>query len=486
MLLNRVTLRHMAALLLPTLGLVSFVAPARAADAVVAASATVDKTCVGDNGAVDFTATLYDPTSTTTTFNVVAEYGALPPVILGSNWYDGSRHGDIVAGTLFEPYGSNSPYDPYDTVTITVVDSGRGVVLTDPSVVINRTDCAPRPNRAPTAQAVADSMWQYDASTTLTLKGSDPDAGDVLTYSLVSQPSYGTATQVGDQVTYVPDSTSFTGTDSFEYMVEDAAGLTAQASVSIMVKARSQLEVQPPLFVPTDVEHDKLATLTPPDTSGVVCYYLADLTNGLGPDLMIGTQYLSEGRQWEWTAAPCPGISVMLTGATSGRVDTPWMLRPQSDVQCYNGVCLDNNNEFDVWFRYQNGRVRIPAGAQDFKVRTSLAELHWAMEKEDGTVLQLGLTALAQFRPTGSISFQCQGPRHRAIMRVDNRASTVPVEMSWAAPGVIGAGKAAPGKSWSRSVAVRPPGKVRVTAYWSGNDNIGKLIGLKKVPKACR
>jgi len=488
MLLNRLFLRSLAALILGSFGSALVAVPAQAEGVVVAASVAVEPSCVGGNGAVDFTASLTDPFSSSTTFDVWAQYGSSPMVFLGSNWYDGERHGDIVSGTLFDSYGSNSPYDDFDTVTITAVDNSVGVLLTDPPVVIKRSDCGARPNRAPSAQNVTATMWQYDPSVVVTLQGSDLDVGDVLSYSLVSQPSYGTATGDGDQVTYTPTSTSFTGTDTFSYMVEDQSGESAQATVSVTVQPRVDFTPEAPTFTPVDLDVSEMATLSAP-ASDVVDYWFTELNPETPTDSSIidgQTVSLSQGRAWHVEVRLQDGVHVNLTGQTVWDYLTPWMLRPQSDVQCYNGVCLDNNNAFDVWFRYQGGRVRVPAGVQDFKVRTSLAEAHWAMELQDGTVLQLGSTEVKQFRPTGSITYQCQGPRHRAIMRVNNGASTVPVEMTWTAPGVEGAGKAAPGKSWSRPLSVRPPGKVRVFVYWAGVDSFVKVIGPKPVPKACR
>lgn len=488
MLLNRVSLRSLAALLLGSLGAALVAVPAQAEGVVVAASVAVDKTCVDGNGAVDFTASLTDPFSSSTTFDIWAQYGSSPLVFLGSNWYDGQRHGDIVSGTLFDSYGSNSPYDAYDTVTITAVDNSKGVVLTDPPVVINRSDCGSRPNRAPSAQDVATTMWQYDASVATTLMGSDPDVADVLTYSLVSQPTYGTVETSGDQAVYTPLSDTFTGTDSFQYMVEDSGGLTAQATVSVTVQPRNDFSPVAPTFTPVDLDVSEMATLSAP-ASDVVDYWFTEVNpeTPTDPSIIDGqTVSLSQGRVWHVEVRLQQGVQVNLTGQTAWDYLTPWMLRPQSDVGCYNGLCLDNANAFDVWFRYQEGRVRVPAGAVGFKVRTSLAEAHWAMELQDGTVLQLGTTEVKQFRPTGSITYQCRGPRHRVMMRVNNASSTVPVEMTWTAPGVEGAGKAAPGKSWSRSLSVRPPGKVRVFVYWAGVDSFVKVIGPKSVPKACR
>jgi Tfp pilus tip-associated adhesin PilY1 len=49
----------------------------------------------------------------------------------------------------------------------------------------------------------------------------------------VSQPTGGTATVVGNKITYVASNCPTTANDSFTYTIRDAAGLTATATVNV-------------------------------------------------------------------------------------------------------------------------------------------------------------------------------------------------------------------------------------------------------------
>ncbi|MCK5804871.1 MAG: tandem-95 repeat protein, partial [Lentisphaeria bacterium] len=63
---------------------------------------------------------------------------------------------------------------------------------------------------------------------------SDPD-GDPLSVTSITNPLHGTATIVGDEVRYTPDS-GFSGTDSFTYTITDPYGATDSAQVNISVE----------------------------------------------------------------------------------------------------------------------------------------------------------------------------------------------------------------------------------------------------------
>ncbi|MEM9753340.1 MAG: Ig-like domain-containing protein, partial [Planctomycetota bacterium] len=65
---------------------------------------------------------------------------------------------------------------------------------------------------------------------------SDPDVGDTLSVSAVTQGINGSVTNNGTDVTYTPN-TGFTGSDSFTYTVSDGNGGTDTATVSVTVNA---------------------------------------------------------------------------------------------------------------------------------------------------------------------------------------------------------------------------------------------------------
>jgi hypothetical protein len=75
----------------------------------------------------------------------------------------------------------------------------------------------------------------------ITLTGTDPIAGDQLTFTVVTPPQHGTLTPgtVSSIVFYTPD-TGFSGTDSFTYKATDGQGVDSNiATVTITVNAAS-------------------------------------------------------------------------------------------------------------------------------------------------------------------------------------------------------------------------------------------------------
>ena len=71
----------------------------------------------------------------------------------------------------------------------------------------------------------------------ITLSCTDPDAGDTLTYSKVTNPGKGSLGAVtGSKVTYTPN-TSASGTDTFTYKASDGTADSAPATVTIDIQA---------------------------------------------------------------------------------------------------------------------------------------------------------------------------------------------------------------------------------------------------------
>ena len=67
------------------------------------------------------------------------------------------------------------------------------------------------------------------------MAGSDADAGDTLTFSLVSGPANGSVTVNSDGTYSFTPNTGFAGSDSFVYRVEDSSGLSTTATMAIDV-----------------------------------------------------------------------------------------------------------------------------------------------------------------------------------------------------------------------------------------------------------
>ena len=74
---------------------------------------------------------------------------------------------------------------------------------------------------------------------TISLTASDAN-GDPLTYSVVNQPTHGTLSGTAPSLTYTP-ATDYIGTDSFTFKANDGKADSNTATVSITVKAPSDL-----------------------------------------------------------------------------------------------------------------------------------------------------------------------------------------------------------------------------------------------------
>lgn len=98
-------------------------------------------------------------------------------------------------------------------------------------------------NDAPTAQAQTVSV-QPNTPTSIHLQGSDVD-GDLLAYSIVSNPQHGTLSGSGADRTYTPTN-GYQGQDAFTFRVTDPSNASAQATVTLNVSP-----FQPPIGIPS-------------------------------------------------------------------------------------------------------------------------------------------------------------------------------------------------------------------------------------------
>lgn len=87
-------------------------------------------------------------------------------------------------------------------------------------------------NNAPVASNVSAATVK-NTNATIHLVASDADF-DSLTYSIVSNPSNGTASLSGDTVTYTP-TTNFKGTDTFTFKANDGTANSATKTVTIKI-----------------------------------------------------------------------------------------------------------------------------------------------------------------------------------------------------------------------------------------------------------
>ncbi len=127
-------------------------------------------------------------------------------------------------------YTPKANYNGSDSFTYTVSDGNGGTATATVSITVKAV------NDAPVAQP-DNTSTNEDADLTINVLANDSDVdGDRLTVSIVSQPENGEATVNADgTISYEPNA-NYHGTDSFVYKVCDAAGLCAEARVTVVVQ----------------------------------------------------------------------------------------------------------------------------------------------------------------------------------------------------------------------------------------------------------
>lgn len=122
-----------------------------------------------------------------------------------------------------------------DTVTIQVQDSGGATSTIDIDVIVAAVDA---PNQSPVPTA-SPSPFSIDVSSAvaITISANDPDAGDTHTYTLVSQPAFGTATVGSSNGVVAYTAGSVAGSESFAVMVMDNSGAQAQVTITGTINA---------------------------------------------------------------------------------------------------------------------------------------------------------------------------------------------------------------------------------------------------------
>lgn len=147
-----------------------------------------------------------------------------------------SLGGDDAASLVISADGvisfANAPNYEIKNTYSAAVNAYDGLNTTIQTITIQITDV----NDAPAATSGSydlNLMPQSQTSKTLTLSASDED-GDTLTYTLVSNGSYGTASLSGNTITYqTSSSTQSSQSESFSFKVNDGEVDSLEASISI-------------------------------------------------------------------------------------------------------------------------------------------------------------------------------------------------------------------------------------------------------------
>ncbi|HVF76406.1 MAG TPA: Ig-like domain-containing protein [Acidimicrobiales bacterium] len=136
----------------------------------------------------------------------------------------------IDAGSKTVTYTPAANFCGIDTFAYTVSDGSSSDTA---SVVPVEVVCH---NDAPTANADAATTGEdQQAGVDVLANDTDPDTGDVLTVSSVTDPAHGSASPISSGVvSYVPDA-DFCGTDTFDYTATDNHGTSATSTATVTV-----------------------------------------------------------------------------------------------------------------------------------------------------------------------------------------------------------------------------------------------------------
>ncbi len=133
--------------------------------------------------------------------------------------------------------GGNITYTPKagftgtDTFTYTISDGKGGTATGTVTITVNAAANQPPKAVNDTATTTAGKA----VTVNVLANDSDPD-GDTLSVTANTNPTNGTVTRSGGNITYMPKA-GFTGTDTFTYTISDGKGGTAIGTVTITVNA---------------------------------------------------------------------------------------------------------------------------------------------------------------------------------------------------------------------------------------------------------
>jgi len=181
-------------------------------------------------------------------------------------------------GVIYDPNGQFEYLDQgesaTDTFRYTTADGQGGTDTATVTVTVTGVDDNPI--------AVDDGPFDTDEDTPIVVSvlANDSDPDDALTVTSATNGSNGSVTTNGTTVTYSPN-TGFTGTDSFTYTIDDGAGTTDSATVTVSVSSTPA----GPAYALRVQELDPLAYWRLEETTGTV----ATDTTGNGHDGVYGS-----------------------------------------------------------------------------------------------------------------------------------------------------------------------------------------------------
>ena len=121
-----------------------------------------------------------------------------------------------------------------DSFTYVISDGNGGTAEATVYVTVSLVNDAPTAVDD-TATATEDSFVSIDVLANDSDVDSETDTEETIALLSCADGAHGTSQIVGGQIVYTPEA-DFNGTDTFTYTIEDAAGLTAEATVTVTVE----------------------------------------------------------------------------------------------------------------------------------------------------------------------------------------------------------------------------------------------------------
>jgi uncharacterized repeat protein (TIGR01451 family) len=198
-----------------------------------------------------------------------------------------AMNGVVSGGGATLTYRPNLNFTGMDSFTYTIGDGNGGQATATVNVLVTPT------NDAPTAVNDTFGVVEGSSNNRLDVLANDstaPDMNEALTVTVVGTPANGTATidLNGSAVLYTP-SPGYNGNDSFTYTITDSGGLTASATVNLIVGPANDAPVNTAPATATVAEDQALAfsaatmnavSIADPDAAGQQVQITLSATNG--------------------------------------------------------------------------------------------------------------------------------------------------------------------------------------------------------------
>jgi hypothetical protein len=220
---------------------------------------------------------------TATTVDVVAHSSDPNSDTLTATAAGPAAHGTVSIGGGGVIYTPSAAYAGTDTFSYTVDDGHGGTATATVTVTVGNQAPVANPDSA-IATGLAGSPITVDVLANDTDANSDP-----LTLVSVSVPAHGTAALVAGKVVYTPSAT-YTGPDSFTYVISDGNGGTATGTVSVDVQNRNPIANPDTLAAlsGTATTVDVIANDTDPDGETVSLLSVDPTSANGGTETIVG------------------------------------------------------------------------------------------------------------------------------------------------------------------------------------------------------